>query len=319
MGRWWRVGMWGGLAVVGVACNDATSSGASRVTIQITDAPAPASTFAAATLDVGAVQLIPEDGDPVTITENAGAFDLLQLQNGITAALASADVPVGRYLQLRLVVRSASVTLTDGRTFADGSMFHNLFVPSGAQSGIKVNLFGTDWTMGMTDSGLTSATVGNPDRGRSRNGRQGMGSDHLNRRTGVEIIPGETIIVLDFDVQRNFILTGPRDAPTGALFKPMIRAVVRDVAGSVSGSVADVDGQPVVGATVRAVLVESPVLAELQTAEATALTADDGTYTIWFLAPGTYTVSVDGFEDLAETVEVGESQTVTGVDFHLTS
>jgi hypothetical protein len=319
MWRWWGVGACGVLVLTSVACNEATIGGASRVSIHVTDAPAPAASFAAATVDIGAIQLIPEDGEPITITEDAGQFDLLQLQNGVTAALASADVPAGRYLQMRLAVRGASVTLTDGHGFADGSTTQDLFVPSGAQSGIKINLFGTDWTMGVADSGRAGAMVGNPDRARARNGRSGMGSDHLERRTGVEIIPGETIIVLDFDVGRNFILTGPPAAPNGALFKPLIRAVVRDVAGSVSGSVVDADGQPVAGATVQAVLVDSPVLESLQTAAATAQTADDGSYTIWFLAPGTYTVSVEGYENLGLTVQVGESQDVSGVDFHLTS
>jgi hypothetical protein len=317
MVRWWQMGALGALVALGAACNDATSGEGSRVSIQLTDAPGAA--FAAATVDVGVIQLIPEDGDPIAVTEDAGEFDLLHLQDGVTATLASSDVPAGRYLQMRLVVRGASVTLADGRTFADGSASRELFVPSGAQSGIKINLFGTDWTMGMADSGLSGSLTGHPDRGRVRDGRRGMGSNQLDRRTGVEMVPGETIIVLDFDVHRNFVLTGPRDAPTGVIFKPLIRAVVRDVAGSVAGSVVDAAGQPVSGAMVRATLVESPVLEELQTAEATTLTADDGTYRIWFLAPGVYTVSVDGFDALAVTVEVGRGEAVTDVDFHLTS
>jgi hypothetical protein len=146
-----------------------------------------------------------------------------------------------------------------------------------------------------------------------------MGSDHLVRRMGVELIPGETILVLDFDVSRNFILTGPRDAPTGALFRPLIRAVVRDVAGSIGGQVTDAgSGAPVGGLTVHAALVESPVLEELQTAEATAITADDGVYTIWFLSPGTYTVSVEGVTGATQTVTVGPGEVVSGVDFAIT-
>jgi hypothetical protein len=281
------------------------------MTLQLTDAPTGA--FASATIAIGWIRLIPSDGDPITLSEDAGEFDLLALQNGITATLASLDVPAGRYHQLRLEVRSASVTLADGRTFADGSGTHELVVPSGARSGLKVNLFDGDWTMGMPDRGLGDEAAA---RGRMRNGRNGMGSDHLVRRTGVELVPGETILVLDFDVSRNFVLTGPRDAPTGALFKPLIRAVVRDVAGTIGGRVTDVaSGAPQAGRTVRAVLVDSPVLEPLQTAEATTVTADDGTYTLWFLSPGTYTVSVDGAAAPAQTVVVDEGEIVTGVDF----
>jgi hypothetical protein len=302
-----------------LACTDGTGTQAdvARVTLQLTDAPG--APFASATVDIGAMQLIPVDGDPITITEDAGEFDLLDLQNGVTATLASLDVPAGRYLQLRLIVEGAHVTLEDGLTFADGSASRDLFVPSGAQSGIKVNLFGTDWTMGMADSGWNGLGGSPSEAGRTRAGRNGMGSDGLQRRTGVEIVPGETIIVLDFDVERNFQLTGPRDAPTGVLFRPLIRAVVRDIAGTIGGTVTDGVGAPVSGATVRASLVDSPVLEELQTVEATALTAEDGTYTIWFLAPGTYSVSVDGSTAEAQTVVVGEGQVVTGVNFQITS
>ena len=138
------------------------------------------------------------------------------------------------------------------------------------------------------------------------------------RSAGVPISSGETIIVLDFDVTRNFVLTGPRAAPTGVIFTPLIRAVVRNIAGSISGVVTDIDGNPVAGATVRATLTDSPELTALQTAEATAVTADDGSYTIQFLVPGTYTVDVDNVTTDAQTVTVDRGQVVTGVDFVIT-
>jgi hypothetical protein len=307
----WKAALWGAaLGATGCEGVGTGVEGVARVTVQLTDAPAGA--LASATVDIGWIKLVPPDGAPITLTEDAGEFDLLDLQNGVTATLASLEVPAGRYHQIRLEILSASVTLADDRTFADGSATHELVVPSGASSGLKVNLFDTDWTVGMPEEG-------HPGRGHARNGRNGMGSDHLVRRMGVELIPGETILVLDFDVSRNFILTGPRDAPTGALFRPLIRAVVRDVAGSIGGQVTDAgSGAPVGGLTVHAALVESPVLEELQTAEATAITADDGVYTIWFLSPGTYTVSVEGVTGATQTVTVGPGEVVSGVDFAIT-
>jgi hypothetical protein len=306
-----------GIATTGfVGCADSagTGVGASRVILQLTDAPSVQ--LESATIDIGWIALVPVDGEPIVVTEDAGEFDLLALQNGVTATLASLEVPAGRYLQLRLEVRGAGVTLADGLTFADGSDTHELVVPSGARSGLKVNLFDAEWTVGLPDSGRAGSGVPGVDRGRVRSGRNGTGGDHLARRMGVELVPGETILVLDFDVSRNFVLTGPRESPTGALFKPMIRAVVRDVAGSIGGVVTDAGtADPVSGRTVTAALVESPVLEELQTAEATAITAADGSYTLWFLSPGTYTVSVEGVAGSARTVVVGAGETVGGVDF----
>jgi len=281
----------------GVACTEGTSPNAqmARVTIQLTDG---FGDFSAATVEIGAVVLIPADGPPITVTDNAGSFNLLDLQNGVTATLATLDVPAGQYLQLRLIVNGAEVTLADGMAFRDGSTSKTLKVPSGAQSGIKVLLFDED-DFGHDES---------------------MGTENSEERDGVTLGSGETIIVLDFDVARNFVLTGPKWEPTGVLFKPVIRAVVRDVAGSIAGTVTNAaDASPAVGATVRATLLDSPVLPELQTAEATAVTDDAGAYKIWYLSPGTYEVSVDGSTVTPVTVTVGANEAITDVDFQLPS
>ncbi|MDH3497565.1 MAG: hypothetical protein OER21_12455, partial [Gemmatimonadota bacterium] len=70
---------------------------------------------------------------------------------------------------------------------------------------------------------------------------------------------------------------------------------------------------------VRATLLDSPVLPELQTAEATAVTDDAGAYKIWYLSPGTYEVSVDGSTVTPVTVTVGANEAITDVDFQLPS
>jgi hypothetical protein len=85
----------------------------------------------------GRVDLFTADGDPAA----RQVFDLLTLQNGITAD-ATGEVPVdaGTYHQLRFVVDSTWVTLREGFTFEDGSTEGGFKVPSGEQSGIKVQL-----------------------------------------------------------------------------------------------------------------------------------------------------------------------------------
>lgn len=70
----------------------------------------------------------------VTVFEDSTgkAFNLIELQNGETDLLASAEVPVGTYTQLRLIISSGQVKLTNEETF-------DLTVPSGYTSGIKLN------------------------------------------------------------------------------------------------------------------------------------------------------------------------------------
>jgi hypothetical protein len=145
--------------------------------------------IASATVTIGAVELVGGDDGPITLTDQGGEFNLMDLQNGVTEALASVEVPPGTYTQLRLVVQSASVTLVDGVTFTDGTSTQSLFVPSGARSGIKIEL---------TDG------------------------DDL---PGLVVEEGEHIVLLELAVSRNFVLRGPPGAPHSALFTPHVQVV----------------------------------------------------------------------------------------------
>lgn len=111
--------------------NDEIPSGMGRINFDLTDAPYPYDSIERTDVRLEEVRLRSSDGQwtsPVSVKQD---FNLLDLQNGIKAALGSIDVQPGTYNHLRMVVSSASVTLKDGRVF-------QLDVPSGAQSGIKI-------------------------------------------------------------------------------------------------------------------------------------------------------------------------------------
>lgn len=267
-------------ALAVAACSDSTgnNTGTASLRVLLTDGPSIA--YDSAIVWIGAVTLLPVEGDPIVITDEGGKFDLLDLQNGVTAELGSVDIEPGDYRELRLVVTDAYVGLAPPWEFDDGTTERFLKIPSGAQSGIKVKL----------------------------------GTGDGDGEEGVTIAPGETILVVDFDVSQNFKTQGNPNTPAGlkgVLFTPVLRAVVSDIAGSIAGTVtSSADGSPIVGATVRA-----SIEVDGETVEATAVTGSDGTYVIRFLAPGTYEVSVDAFSAAAQTVEVGEGEDVTDVDF----
>lgn len=66
----------------------------------------------------------------IKLVESA-KFDLLTLQNGKTADLGVSELPAGHYGQIRLKLESASLVVNGEE--------QSLKVPSGAQSGLKIN------------------------------------------------------------------------------------------------------------------------------------------------------------------------------------
>jgi hypothetical protein len=287
-----RLSVAAAFAVAFAACGDAFGPGQqARVTVLLTDAPSKYLGEAWVTIDE--VALIPADGPPLTAAV-AKEIELLELCDGATEILAEwNDVPPGRYLQLRLRISAVRVVLADGYQFRNGDAERALVVPSGAQTGIKINL------------------------------REAEGN---GQRAGIEIRPGETVLVVDVDVNQNFVIQGNPRTPAGiqgVLFTPQLRATVQDAAGAIAGTVRDPDGllgeDGVDGLVVAAELLDDTGTGPFQTSRVTALT-DDGSYTIRFLAPGTYRVTVElpeGFatDPAAREVTLSVGENATGIDF----
>lgn len=120
------------------ACQDMGPQMAT-VTFRIHDSPA---SFQSATVWVSKVQIVGGDSGVFTVSTTPASYDLLALQNGVTALLGTTTIPAGTYEQLRLIVDSARVVLASGSTFANGDSTASLRVPSGMETGIKVNFAG---------------------------------------------------------------------------------------------------------------------------------------------------------------------------------
>ncbi len=133
------------LAILGAglgACQGTSGPQMSRVTAWLTDAPG-TDMIASAQVTISTVYLVGSDGTARdTLSKNGGVFDLLTLQNGVKTFLGAATVVAGDYVQLRLVVTDATITLKTGFTFSDGTSTRDLKVPSGPQTGIKVDFGG---------------------------------------------------------------------------------------------------------------------------------------------------------------------------------
>jgi len=149
--------------------------------------------------------------------------------------------------------------------------------------------------------GASSATLSVPSGGSS-----GL---KVNFSGPIGIAPGETTLVVDFDVERSFVFQGPKSNPISVSFDPVIHAVAIDVAGSISGTITPNDSRAQVYAIAAGDTIRSALADTLS-----------GVYTIHFVPPGSYTVAAvaNGFQPSEVLgVIVADQQDVTGVDLTL--
>lgn len=129
----------------------------------------------------------------------------------------------------------------------------------------------------------------------------------------IAIVAGATTeLLLDFDVSRSFVVQGSLDAPTGFLFKPVIRGVNASTTGGIIGVVSD---------TASAALPNIEVWAELDTVVSTAFTDSTGFYAMVGLSAGAYTVRAyaAGYDTVSvPDVDVTAADNIT-VDIVLTT
>ncbi len=126
----------------------------------------------------------------------------------------------------------------------------------------------------------------------------------------LHVAAGQTVLVVDFDVSRNFVFTGPPGAPNGAIFTPVLHATATNIAASIAGTVAP--------DTAKAHLF---AIAGTDTV-ASAFADSTGAYVLRFLdprlSPFTVAATAAGFTTRTKTVALRAGQDTTGVNFTLT-
>lgn len=127
-----------------VSCNKEdgpVGEGNGRVNVHLTDAPFPIGMVSSTEVTIDKVEIRQylevegeaDEGNFIVLAEGEMTFDLLELTNGVTEQIASANLPAGRYDMIRLHVVDASVTLNSGTVF-------DLDIPSGSESGLKIKI-----------------------------------------------------------------------------------------------------------------------------------------------------------------------------------
>lgn len=109
----------------------ASTPRAPRIDVKLTDAPGD---FEEVWVDIARVE-VGSDAGWLTVTEEMQSFDLLTLQNDVTAALGGTALAPGAYSQVRMIVDRASVVVAGEES--------PLTIASGAETGIKIPLDAT--------------------------------------------------------------------------------------------------------------------------------------------------------------------------------
>ncbi|WP_163708051.1 DUF4382 domain-containing protein [Mangrovibacterium lignilyticum] len=264
----------------GIAGNDSTKG---SLKVLLTDAPFPSDQVAEVNVTIDKVSIKKVDDATTEETDESGfiilseetqEFNLLDLQNGIVANLADTSaIEVGTYSEIRLHIVKAEVVLTE----EEGSETFDLKIPSGTSSGLKIKIDG-----------------------------------------GVEIKGNlEAVVIVDFDVSRSFLVQGNPAKNgkelTGFKFKPVVRATAQDFSGEISGKVT-FNYYDDANAPLDSISAGIPVyILSGEDTISSALTDDQGYYSVIGLVAGTYTVacSVDGYNDFSESYDVIEKETTT--------
>ena len=116
----------------------AAGDGTGEFSLLLTDAPATEAEWISVAF--GRIELVPADDSDegiVVLPESAGTLEIenvLDFQNGATTTLLDeVTIPDGTYAQIRLIVDEVEIGFGEDDVYS-------VFVPSGAQTGLKVNI-----------------------------------------------------------------------------------------------------------------------------------------------------------------------------------
>lgn len=107
-----------------ISITDAVIDSAQKVSVQFTS-----------------ISIQPEDGEAIEHTfESPQNIDLLSLQGTVFASLMSEQIiPAGKYESIRLHVNASQDGVNDSFIQLNDGSEHELYIPSGSQSGLKIN------------------------------------------------------------------------------------------------------------------------------------------------------------------------------------
>lgn len=242
-------------------CSDSTSSnsGTGVLTVRLTDAPFP--------------------------------FDLVE---SVDVFVVRVDAKAGTASDAETEDEDA---MSDWTTVAEPNALINLL---DLQSGVTTNLGSETLPTGtyrafrlVLDVSQSSVTLKDGTQPSIIWPSAGQSGIKINLDENVELTEDGTVLILDFDIGRSFVMRGNSISQNGLLFKPVIRAVATDVTASVSGTVRQdtPTGALMAGVTIEVLVDGTPIGdATPENVVASTVTDANGAFTIDFLLPGDYEI-----------------------------
>jgi len=241
------------------ACTDTTGGGTGTLTVRLTDAPFPFSEVDR--VDVFIVRIDAQQAEP---TESEAEADD-DMSGWTTIASPNALVNL--------------LDLSNGTTMNLGAAT----LPTGNYKGFRL-------VIDPSQSSVTLNDASQPDVKWPSAAQTGI---KIKLDAPIALTTSGSVMVVDFDVGRSFVMRGNDIRNNGLLFKPVLRGTASDITGSASGTVRgdNATGPLLAGVTVE-VLKAGTLLGDTDEANvvATAVTDAAGVFTFGFLLPGTYVV-----------------------------
>ena len=244
------------LAVASVALSACGDSGSGTMTVRLTDAPFP---FA----EVSRVDI-----------------HVVRVDARTTEATTTEAGDVSNTTWTTIATPNALINLLD---LANGTTTNlgEATLPTGTYSGFRI-------IIDPSKSSVTLKDGTKPDVQWPSAAQTGI---KVNLDQAVSLTENGSVVVLDFDVGRSFVMRGNSIKNNGLLFKPVVRGTAVDITGSASGVVRgdNATGPVVADATVE-VLKAGTTIDNTDDTNiiATAKTDASGAFKFAFLLPGTY-------------------------------
>lgn len=123
------------LVLIIAGCDTAPQSETGTLEVRLVDAPIDSVSEVNVVIDSVQVNNTDNEEGWITISEPMQSYDLLKLTNGAYEVLGEVDLEPGTYEQIRLILNREGNNLV----FPDERV-EDLFIPSGAQTGVKLNV-----------------------------------------------------------------------------------------------------------------------------------------------------------------------------------